>query len=165
MPVPESRAPPPSGLLSRHRGMVCGRPVVAANRVAVDAITDLREAGESVEDIAYDFDMTPGQVDALRRAVVCLAACAGVADGWSVRGGPGAVGHPGVPWAYEWGSSADGAVSVVWGAGGAGAAVADAAVLQQGASAQEPGRRGGGELPGQHQFLSRRRRGPAMLVP
>ncbi|MEV8551877.1 DUF433 domain-containing protein [Streptomyces glaucescens] len=74
MPVPESRAPPPSGLLSRHRGMVCGRPVVAANRVAVDAITDLREAGESVEDIAYDFDMTPGQVDASRRAVVRLAA-------------------------------------------------------------------------------------------
>ncbi|MDX3456129.1 DUF433 domain-containing protein [Streptomyces sp. ME02-8801-2C] len=51
-----------------------GLPVVAANRVAVNAITDLWEAGESVEDIAYDFDMTPEQVDALRRAVVRLAA-------------------------------------------------------------------------------------------
>ncbi|WP_416982691.1 DUF433 domain-containing protein [Streptomyces sp. T028] len=51
-----------------------GRPVVAANRVAVDAITDLWEAGESVEDIAYGFDMTPEQVDALCQAVVRLAA-------------------------------------------------------------------------------------------
>jgi uncharacterized protein (DUF433 family) len=51
-----------------------GRPVVAANRVAVNAITDLWESGESVEDIAYDFDMTPEQVDALCRAVVRLAA-------------------------------------------------------------------------------------------
>ncbi|MFE4665686.1 DUF433 domain-containing protein [Streptomyces sp. NPDC056716] len=51
-----------------------GRPVVAAHRVAVKAITDLWEAGESVEDIAYDFDMTPDQVDALCRAVVRLAA-------------------------------------------------------------------------------------------
>ncbi|MGW5851133.1 DUF433 domain-containing protein [Streptomyces sp. NPDC055254] len=51
-----------------------GRPVVAANRVAVHAITDLWEAGESIEDIAYDFDMTPEQVDALCGAVVRLAA-------------------------------------------------------------------------------------------
>jgi uncharacterized protein (DUF433 family) len=51
-----------------------GTPVVAANRVAVKAITDLWEAGESVEDIAYDFDMTPEQVDELCRAVVRLAA-------------------------------------------------------------------------------------------
>ncbi|MFH8490180.1 DUF433 domain-containing protein [Streptomyces longisporoflavus] len=51
-----------------------GRPVVAANRVAVNAITDLWEAGESIEDIAYDFDMAPEQVDALCRAVVRLAA-------------------------------------------------------------------------------------------
>lgn len=47
---------------------------MAANRVAVDAITDLWEAGESVEDMAYDFDMTPEQVDALCRAVVRLVA-------------------------------------------------------------------------------------------
>ncbi|MET8826497.1 DUF433 domain-containing protein [Streptomyces sp. NPDC004610] len=51
-----------------------GRPVVAANRVTVKAITDLWEAGESVEDIAYDFEMTPEQVDALCEAVVRLAA-------------------------------------------------------------------------------------------
>jgi uncharacterized protein (DUF433 family) len=51
-----------------------GLPVVAANRVTVKAITDLWEAGESVEDIAYDYDMTPEQVDALCRAVVHLAA-------------------------------------------------------------------------------------------
>lgn len=51
-----------------------GLPVVAANRVTVRAITDLWEAGESAEDIAYDYDMTPEQVDALCRAVVHLAA-------------------------------------------------------------------------------------------
>jgi uncharacterized protein (DUF433 family) len=51
-----------------------GLPVVAANRVSVKAITDLWEAGESVEDIAYDFDMTPEQVDSLCHAVVRLAA-------------------------------------------------------------------------------------------
>lgn len=51
-----------------------GLPVVAANRVTVRAITDLWEAGEAVEDIAYDNDMTPEQVDALCRAVVHLAA-------------------------------------------------------------------------------------------
>ncbi|MEK8143603.1 DUF433 domain-containing protein [Streptomyces sp. M10(2022)] len=49
-------------------------PVVAANRVSVKAITDLWEAGETVEDIAYDFDMTPEQVGALCEAVVRLAA-------------------------------------------------------------------------------------------
>jgi uncharacterized protein (DUF433 family) len=51
-----------------------GRPVVAANRVAVKAVTDLWEAGESVEDIAYDFGMTPEQVDEPCRAVVRPAA-------------------------------------------------------------------------------------------
>ncbi|MCQ1577973.1 DUF433 domain-containing protein [Streptomyces parvus] len=51
-----------------------GLPVVAANRVPVQAITDLWEAGDSVEDIAYDFDMTPEQVGALCEAVVKLAA-------------------------------------------------------------------------------------------
>ncbi|MFH8474754.1 DUF433 domain-containing protein [Streptomyces sp. NPDC018000] len=51
-----------------------GLPVVAANHVSVKAITDLWEAGESVEEIAYDFDMTPEQVDALCEAVVHLAA-------------------------------------------------------------------------------------------
>lgn len=51
-----------------------GLPVVAANRVPVQAITDLWEAGETVEDIAYDFDMTAEQVGALCEAVVRLAA-------------------------------------------------------------------------------------------
>ncbi|MET9098438.1 DUF433 domain-containing protein [Streptomyces antibioticus] len=51
-----------------------GLPVVAANQVPVRAITDLWEAGESVEDIAYDYDMTPEQVNALCQAVVRLAA-------------------------------------------------------------------------------------------
>ncbi|WP_328914321.1 MULTISPECIES: DUF433 domain-containing protein [unclassified Streptomyces] len=51
-----------------------GLPVVAANRVPVKAVTDLWEAGESVEDIAYEYDMEPDQVDALCRAVVRLAA-------------------------------------------------------------------------------------------
>ncbi|RPF33067.1 DUF433 domain-containing protein [Streptomyces sp. TLI_185] len=51
-----------------------GLPVVAANRVPVKAVTDLWEAGESVEDIAYEYGMEPEQVDALCRAVVRLAA-------------------------------------------------------------------------------------------
>ncbi|MGP2440443.1 DUF433 domain-containing protein [Streptomyces sp. JW3] len=51
-----------------------GLPVVEANRVPVKALTDLWEAGESVEDIAYEYEMEPDQVDALCRAVVRLAA-------------------------------------------------------------------------------------------
>ncbi|MFC4035967.1 DUF433 domain-containing protein [Streptomyces polygonati] len=51
-----------------------GLPVVAANRVPVKAVTDLWEAGESIEDIAYEYDMDPDQVDELCRAVVLLAA-------------------------------------------------------------------------------------------
>ncbi|MFJ5561104.1 DUF433 domain-containing protein [Streptomyces sp. NPDC093250] len=51
-----------------------GLPVVEANRVTVKSIIDLWEAGESVEDIAYDYDMTPEQVDELCQAVVHLAA-------------------------------------------------------------------------------------------
>jgi uncharacterized protein (DUF433 family) len=51
-----------------------GLPVVAANRVPVKAVADLWEAGESVEDIAYEYDMDPDQVEALCRAVVRLAA-------------------------------------------------------------------------------------------
>ncbi|MEV6589809.1 DUF433 domain-containing protein [Streptomyces acidicola] len=52
------------------------RVYAARHRVAVSTITDLWEAGESIADIAdiaYDFDMTPEQVDALCRAVVRLA--------------------------------------------------------------------------------------------
>ncbi|MFJ9108942.1 DUF433 domain-containing protein [Streptomyces sp. NPDC102283] len=51
-----------------------GLPVIAASRVPVQTITDLWEAGETVEDIAYDFDMAPEQVGALCEAVVRLAA-------------------------------------------------------------------------------------------
>jgi uncharacterized protein (DUF433 family) len=51
-----------------------GLPVIAANRVPVKAVTDLWEAGETVEDIAYEFNMTPEQVDSLCHAVVRLAA-------------------------------------------------------------------------------------------
>ncbi|WP_405937115.1 DUF433 domain-containing protein [Streptomyces sp. NBC_00726] len=51
-----------------------GLPVVEANHVSVKAITDLWDAGDSFEDIAYDFDMTPEQVHTLCEAVVHLAA-------------------------------------------------------------------------------------------
>ncbi|MGP4002971.1 DUF433 domain-containing protein [Streptomyces sp. 8N706] len=51
-----------------------GLPVIAANRVPVKAVTDLWEAGETVEEIAYEFGMTPEQVDSLCHAVVHLAA-------------------------------------------------------------------------------------------
>ncbi|MCE7078689.1 DUF433 domain-containing protein [Streptomyces sp. ST2-7A] len=51
-----------------------GRPVIESNRVPVTAVADLWEAGESVEEIAYEYDMTPEQVDLLCRAVVRLAA-------------------------------------------------------------------------------------------
>ncbi|MFC7257841.1 MULTISPECIES: DUF433 domain-containing protein [Streptomyces] len=51
-----------------------GLPVIAANRVPVKAVTDLWEAGETIEEIAYEYDMTPEQVDSLCHAVVRLAA-------------------------------------------------------------------------------------------
>ncbi|AXG55972.1 hypothetical protein SLCG_4817 [Streptomyces lincolnensis] len=51
-----------------------GLPVIAANRVPVKAVTDLWEAGETVEEIAYEYDMTPEQVDSVCHAVVRLAA-------------------------------------------------------------------------------------------
>ncbi|WLW53070.1 DUF433 domain-containing protein [Streptomyces sp. YU58] len=51
-----------------------GLPVIAANRVPVKAVTDLWEAGETVEEIAYEYDMTPKQVDSVCHAVVRLAA-------------------------------------------------------------------------------------------
>ncbi|MFS8203100.1 DUF433 domain-containing protein [Streptomyces sp. CWNU-52B] len=51
-----------------------GLPVLAANRVPVNAVTDLWDAGESIDDIAYEYDMSPEDVEALCRAVVRLAA-------------------------------------------------------------------------------------------
>ncbi|MCT2594659.1 DUF433 domain-containing protein [Streptomyces sp. N2-109] len=50
-----------------------GLPVVASNRVPVKAVADLWEAGETVEDIAYEYDMGTDQVVALCQAVVRLA--------------------------------------------------------------------------------------------
>ncbi|MEE1804603.1 DUF433 domain-containing protein [Streptomyces sp. JV176] len=51
-----------------------GLPVVAANRVPVQAVTDLWDAGESFEDIAYEYDMAPDEVEALCQAMVHGAA-------------------------------------------------------------------------------------------
>ncbi|MBH1935846.1 DUF433 domain-containing protein [Streptomyces sp. AV19] len=51
-----------------------GLPVIEANRVPVKALTDLWEAGETVEDIAYEYEMEPEQVELICRAVVRLAA-------------------------------------------------------------------------------------------
>lgn len=51
-----------------------GLPVVEANRVPVKAVTDLWDAGESIDDIAYEYDMTAEEVEELCRAVVRLAA-------------------------------------------------------------------------------------------
>ena len=51
-----------------------GLPVLAANRVPVNAVTDVWDAGESIDDIAYEYGMSPEGVEALCRAVVRLAA-------------------------------------------------------------------------------------------
>jgi uncharacterized protein (DUF433 family) len=51
-----------------------GLPVLEANRVPVKAVIDLWDAGESIDDIAYEYDMTPEEVEALCQAVVRLAA-------------------------------------------------------------------------------------------
>ncbi|MEH0424077.1 DUF433 domain-containing protein [Streptomyces sp. B21-083] len=46
-----------------------GLPVIAENRVPVGAVMGLRAAGETVEAIAYEYDITPEQVDSLCQAV------------------------------------------------------------------------------------------------
>ena len=51
-----------------------GLPVVASNRVPVKAVTDLWDAGESIDDIAYEYGMAAEEVEELCRAVVRLAA-------------------------------------------------------------------------------------------
>lgn len=51
-----------------------GLPVVAANLVPVKAVTDLRKAGVSVEDVAYEYGMEPGHFDALCQTVARQAA-------------------------------------------------------------------------------------------
>jgi uncharacterized protein (DUF433 family) len=45
-----------------------GAPVVAATKVPVDAVVDLWLAGESLEDVAYEYGMTREQVEAICRA-------------------------------------------------------------------------------------------------
>jgi uncharacterized protein (DUF433 family) len=42
-----------------------GAPVVEATKVPVDAVVDLWLAGESLADVAYEYDMTPDQVEAI----------------------------------------------------------------------------------------------------
>ena len=44
-----------------------GVPVVASTKVPVDAIVDLWLAGESLEDVAYEYDLTREQVEAICR--------------------------------------------------------------------------------------------------
>ena len=44
-----------------------GTPVVASAKVPVDAIVDLWLAGESLEDVAYEYDLTREQVEAICR--------------------------------------------------------------------------------------------------
>jgi uncharacterized protein (DUF433 family) len=45
-----------------------GAPVVQSTNVPVDAVVDLWLAGESLEDVAYEYDMTRDQVEAICRA-------------------------------------------------------------------------------------------------
>lgn len=45
-----------------------GVPVVEATKVPVDAVVNLWLAGESLEDVAYEYDMTRPQVEAICRA-------------------------------------------------------------------------------------------------
>jgi uncharacterized protein (DUF433 family) len=45
-----------------------GVPVVESTKVPVDAVVDLWLAGESIDDVAYEYDMTPKQVEAICRA-------------------------------------------------------------------------------------------------
>lgn len=52
-----------------------GRPVVAGKGVPTGAIVDLYNAGDTIEDIAYEFDCTPSQVkEAIRFESLLLAA-------------------------------------------------------------------------------------------
>lgn len=44
-----------------------GAPVVEATKVPVDAVVSLWLAGESLADVAYEYDMTPGQAEAICR--------------------------------------------------------------------------------------------------
>jgi uncharacterized protein (DUF433 family) len=43
-------------------GKVFGRPVLKGSRVRADAAIENFESGESVDDIAYNFDLRPEQI-------------------------------------------------------------------------------------------------------
>jgi uncharacterized protein (DUF433 family) len=45
-----------------------GAPVIEATKVPVDAVVELWLAGESLADVAYEYDMTPDQAEAICRA-------------------------------------------------------------------------------------------------
>ncbi len=51
-------------------GKVSGVPLVRGSRVQADAVVENYEAGESVEDIAYNFDLRPEDI----RKVLAFAA-------------------------------------------------------------------------------------------
>jgi uncharacterized protein (DUF433 family) len=50
-------------------GKVSGLPVIRGSRVPADQVLENHDAGESVEDIAYNFDLKPDDI----RAVVAYA--------------------------------------------------------------------------------------------
>jgi uncharacterized protein (DUF433 family) len=51
-------------------GKMSGVPVIRGSRVPADQVLENHEAGESVEDIAYNFDLKPDDI----RAVLAFAA-------------------------------------------------------------------------------------------
>ena len=50
-----------------------GAPVVESTKVPVDAVVDLWTAGETLEDVAYEYDLTREQVEAICRAAARAA--------------------------------------------------------------------------------------------
>lgn len=50
-----------------------GAPVVESTKVPVDAVVELWTAGETLEDVAYEYDLTRDQVEAICRAAVLAA--------------------------------------------------------------------------------------------
>jgi uncharacterized protein (DUF433 family) len=50
-----------------------GAPVVETTKVPVDAVVDLWTAGETLEDVAYEYDLTRDQVEAICRAAARAA--------------------------------------------------------------------------------------------
>jgi uncharacterized protein (DUF433 family) len=51
-----------------------GAPVVQQNRVPVDAVVEMWLAGDSLKDVAYEYDLEPDQVEAICRAAQRVAA-------------------------------------------------------------------------------------------